>query len=163
MNYKTTNIEDRLVYDKGTHRFSLYAERMIELLPELSMYGDVSNLQVELDNQSELLYKWIYNQIPNGNIPYVELILATNKSCLEYIYSALYEILKGDLHSGNAQARLNLGVNYKTGLVMDKNDLRESLITESVKMKIENIPGNLLTSRSFNIYLSQDRYERWDY
>ena len=164
MKVKTTNYKDRLIYDKGTHRWSLYGEVIKNYIPEISRYGDQVNLQEELDQQSELLYDWIYSQIPKTNINYIEYLLAKDENrCLKAIYEALSQILLSDLQNNITQGRLNLGINFKTGLGMDKSLLRESLITENVKMKIENIPGNILTSRNLNVYLDENRYERFDY
>lgn len=164
MKTKITEYKDRLIYDKGTHRWSLDGETISKYVPEIVRYGDQIVLQEELDLQSELLYDWIFSNIPNSNIQFVEYLLAKDeKRCLKAIYEALLQILLSDLQNNISQGRLNLGINFKTGLGMDKKLLRESLITENVKMKIENIPGNIFTSRNLNIYLDENRYERWDY
>lgn len=159
---KTTNFLDRMIYDKGTHRFSLYAEEIQKYIPELNHYNGELDLQEELDKQSEVLYNWIYSMIPSSNIDYVEYVLAKDERCLSHIYEALHEILLSDLYSNSMASRFNLGVNPK-GSIIDKEVIRDSIITEEAKKRIENIPGNLLTSRSFNIRLPEDRYERWDY
>lgn len=163
MKYKNTDISERLIYDKGTHRFSLDSEWVENNVKDIMRYSSDIQLQDELDAQSELLYDWIYSVIPQSNIPFVEYILATDKRCLKPIYEALYLILLSDLQGNTTQARLYLGINFKSNSSLDKETIRASLLTENVKMKIENIPGNLLTSRSFNNYMPKDRYERWDY
>ena len=73
---KKTNFLDRMIYDKGTHRFSLDAEEIQKYIPELDHYNGELDLQEELDKQSEVLYNWIYSMIPNSNILYVEYVLA---------------------------------------------------------------------------------------
>jgi hypothetical protein len=163
MKYKTTNYSDRLIYDKGTHRFSLDAEWVEANVKDINRYSTDVQLQEELDAQSELLYDWIYSSIPLSNINYVEYILAKNEVCIKPIYEALYLILLSDLQGNTTQARFYLGINFKSNNALDKETIRASLLTENVKMKIENIPGNLLTTRSFGVILPKDRYERWDY
>lgn len=90
MKYKETDISERLIYDKGTHRFSLDSEWVENNVSDVNRYSNDIKLQDELDLQSELLYDWIYSMIPQKNIPFVEYILAKDERCLKPMYEALY-------------------------------------------------------------------------
>lgn len=159
------NFKEYMIYDKLNHQWRLN-ENSLDLIPKAkNAYQNADQIEFILKKQASIVYAYIYSHLPLRNRNYIEYLLAKEESVTEVLFNALIAFLEVDLVNSASGVVDQLGANFQSGMIIQRVDMRKTMLPEIVKMILENGDGkhNLFYCGLIKINLPHDRYERWDY
>lgn len=153
-------------YDKTMHRWMLTIEDTKDVYESIqSEYGSETKAKQALKNQSRTVYAWIYNRIPNVNRNYVEYLIAKKEEVYNALKDALLAQLEYDIESGGNSVRNQIGIDFKSGNVIDHNAFPSYMVSPMVEMILSSLPPqyNILYVGNWRVALDENRYATYDY
>jgi hypothetical protein len=157
--------DNKLLYDRETHRYILNYTGVGEHVDAGQAYGSIEKQRAKMSQISRTIYNYIYYTTNEKNRDYVELKLATESTLRNVIYEAMLSQLLADVESGADSVKNQTAVNMETGNIMDRTQLMRNIISIEAEMIVTASDGrnNLLFTSDRGFRLPESRYEEFDY
>ncbi len=133
--------DDLLEYDKANEVYVLTLSIAYTLIG--NVFKDDKELQRRLKLNSIIVYNYIYNHGNTNNKKYTRFILNNTEQGRKFIYRCLESQIIADAKSGyNDLGSENL-VDMQSGNVIDRNKIRENLVSVNTEEIIINSKADL--------------------
>lgn len=126
--------DDKMSFDEITKQYQLtrgYCKEMFQ-----NTYKNDMVLDQRIEQNSDLIYDFIYSRVNTNNNQIVEALLTNTQEGREFIRKMLTYQMQADTESGYSDIRNVPAINVSNGQVIDREEIKRNQVTVAVEQML---------------------------
>ena len=126
--------DDKMSFNEITKQYQLTREYCKEMFQ--NTYKNDMVLDQRIEQNSDLIYDFIYSRVNTNNNQIVEALLTNTQEGREFIRKMLTYQMQADTESGYSDIRNVPAINVSNGQVIDREEIKRNQVTVAVEQML---------------------------